>query len=89
MLPVLWTPQAAADPATLPGPVRERLLARIGLLSEFPHLGPAMDGPYAGLRQLTVDRHRVIYEVTDADLRIAYIRHGARQLGLRHIRGGR
>ncbi len=89
MLPILWTPQAAADLNGLAGSVRARLLARVELLSRFPEMGPAMDGPYQGLRQLMVGAFRVIYEVTDSDVRVAYIRHGARQLGLRLVRGGR
>lgn len=69
--------------------MRERVLSRVELLGQFPQMGLAMDGPYDGLRQLLVGRQRVIYQVTSTDVRIAYIRHGARQLGLRAIRGGR
>jgi plasmid stabilization system protein ParE len=84
---VLWTLQAAADLESVPVAVRDRVLARVGLLGEFPMMGPAMDGPYEGFRQLVVARHRVIYQIGGAEVRIAYIRHGARQLGLRTVRG--
>jgi len=62
-------------------------MARVGLLAEFPMMGPAMDGPYEGFRQLVVARHRVIYQLGGDEVRIAYIRHGARQLGIRAVRG--
>lgn len=89
MRPILWTPQAAGDLEKVPQPVRERVLSRIETLARFPEMGPAMDGPFEGLRELLVGRYRILYQVTDTDVRIAYIRHGARQLGLRLIRGGR
>lgn len=76
-----------ADLEAIPAAVRERVLARVGLLAEFPMMGPAMDGPYEGFRQLLVARYRVIYQLAGAEVRIAYIRHGARQLGLRAVRG--
>lgn len=76
-----------ADLEAVPAVVRERVLARVGLLAEFPMMGPAMDGPYEGFRQLVVGRHRVIYQIASTEVRIAYIRHGARQLGLRAVRG--
>jgi plasmid stabilization system protein ParE len=85
---VLWTRQAIEDLDSAPASARTRLVTRVGLLGEFPNLGTAMDGPYDGFRQLLVGRYRVIYTVDDAaegEVRIAYIRHGARQLGLRLV----
>ena len=48
-----------------------------------------MDGAYEGFRQLLIERYRVIYQLEGDEVRIAYVRHGARQPGLRVIRGGR
>ena len=84
---IRWTPQAARDLEAVPEPLRERILARVSLLGEFPLMGAAMDGPYEGLHQIVVARYRVIYQVGAEDVRVAYIRHGARQLGLRIVRG--
>ena len=83
---VLWTRGAAGDVAGLDDAIRLAALERVGLLSDFPLMGPAMDGPFAGYRQLLVGRCRVIYRVIGDDVHIAYVRHGARQLGLRVVR---
>ncbi len=87
MARILWTRQAVADLSSIPEPVRDGIVRKVELLGEFPLLGPAMDGPYDGFRQTRVGRYRVIYQVAGDELRIAYIRHGARQLGLRLVRG--
>ena len=86
---ILWTPQAIADAGALPEAVLKRVGTKIGILAEFPLMGPAMDGPYEGFRQLVIDRHRVVYRVDGEEVWLAYIRHGARQIGLRLIRGGK
>jgi plasmid stabilization system protein ParE len=65
---------------------RSRVVARVGLLADFPLMGPAMDGPYAGFRQIVVGRQRVVYLVRDSEVIVHYVRHGARQLILRIVR---
>jgi plasmid stabilization system protein ParE len=87
MMRIRWTRRAVTDLDALGDRARARVHDSIGLLVEFPLLGSAMDGPYTGYRQLLVDRQRVIYRVVGRDVRIAYIRHGARQLTLRLVRG--
>lgn len=89
MLPIVWAPQAAADIASLPDPARQRIFARLALIAEFPSMGAAMDGPYEGFRQIVSGRYRVICEHAEEQIRIAYVRHGARQPGLRLVRGGK
>ena len=86
MAQIFWTPQAVADLAGVPPAMIDRLLTKVELLADFPLMGPAMDGPYEGFRQLLVDRHRVVYQHQGDHVRIAYIRHGARQLRLRVVR---
>lgn len=49
-------------------------------------MGPAMDGPFEGFRQLVVGRYQITYQVAGDEVRIAYIRHSARALGLRIVR---
>ena len=83
---ILWTRLAVRDLDGISDAARDAIVDRVGLLAEYPMLGPAMDGPYAGYRQLLVGRYRVVYTVAGDEVRIAYIRHGARQLGLRLLR---
>jgi plasmid stabilization system protein ParE len=83
---VLWTRSAVGDLDGISDAARQAIVDRVGLLAEYPMLGPAMDGRYAGYRQLLVGRYRVIYAIAGDEVRIAYVRHGARQLGLRVVR---
>ena len=85
MFRIFWSRQASVELGRIRGVAHDRLLKRVELLAEFPLLGSAMDGPYRGFRQFVVGRYRVIYQVAGREIRIAYIRHGARQLGLRLI----
>ena len=74
-------PQAVEDLEAVHDPLYSKLIAKIQLLKEFPSLGPALYGPFAGYRALTVDLFRVIYRiVTDEHLEVAYIRHCKRKL---------
>ena len=84
---IVWTRQAAEDIDTIAEPTRGRILVRLELLVDFPLMGAPLDGAYDGFRQLLIGKHRVIYQVSEHQICIAYIRHGARQLGLRLIRG--
>jgi plasmid stabilization system protein ParE len=82
---IVWTRGALSDLLATSAAAQRWIADRVGLLSEFPLLGSATDGPYDGFRQLLVARHRVIYQVDEDEVRIAYIRHGARQLSLRLV----
>jgi plasmid stabilization system protein ParE len=86
MMRIRWTRRAVTDLDALGDRARARVVHSVGLLAEFPQLGSAMDGPYALYRQLLVDRLRVIYRLVGREVRIAYVRHGARQLTLRAVR---
>jgi plasmid stabilization system protein ParE len=83
---LLWTRLAIADLDSIPRPVEDRVVAQVELLAEFPSMGASMDGPFEGFRQLVVGRYRLIYQVAGDEVRIAYIRHSARQLRLRIVR---
>lgn len=83
---VAWARSAVRDLDGTPDAIRAAIVERVGLLADFPAMGAPMDGPYAGYRQLVVRRHRVIYRIDGDQVRIAYVRHGARQLGLRVVR---
>ena len=84
---IRWTRRARADLDGIADRTRAALVDTVGLLAEFPLLGAAMDGPYREYRQLLIERYRVIYRVVGREVRVAYVRHGARQLTLRLIRG--
>jgi plasmid stabilization system protein ParE len=59
----------------------ERILSSIDRLSDFPNLGqrvPELDDDL--IRQLVVDRYRVIYRVRAQAVDLAAIVHGARDL---------
>ena len=86
MTRVRWTRRAQTDLAALGDRMQGRIIHAVGLLAEFPLLGSAMDGPYLHYRQLLIDRYRVIYRVVGREVRIAYLRAGARQLTLRAVR---
>jgi len=64
--------------------IAEQIIKKIEILYDYPRLGSAMDGAFQGYRQLLAGKYRIIYQiVTETEIEIAYIRHGARQLGLR------
>ena len=86
MMRIRWTRRAQTDLAALGERMRERIVHSVGLLAEFPLLGAAMDGAYSQYRQLLIDRYRVIYRAAGREVRIAYLRYGARQLTLRAVR---
>ena len=57
-------------------------------LKTFPRMAPAMIGAYKGCRCLLAvsGKYRIIYKIKSEQLiEVAYIRHSARQLGLRVI----
>lgn len=64
----------------------KEILSKIEFLLEFPEMGPRMELAYQGYRQILCGNYRVIYEITSSQqIEVAYIRHCARQLGLRII----
>ena len=64
----------------------EQIVKKITLLYEFPEIGSKMDQAFEGYRQLLSGKYRIIYQiVSDTEIEIAYIRHCARQLGLRIV----
>jgi len=83
---LFWTRLAIADLNSIPRGIADRILGQVELLAEFPSMGPAMDGPFEGFRQLVVGRYRIIYQEAEDDVRIAYIRHTSRQLKFRIVR---
>jgi toxin ParE1/3/4 len=52
----------------------EEVAARI---SEMPRLGAATKKPQ--FRKFPVDRYLIVYEVTDSEVIVHYVRHGARR----------
>jgi len=59
------------------------------MLRELPEMGAPMIDAFEGYRSLLVarNRYRVVYRVVSDDLvEVAYVRHCARQIGLRIVR---
>jgi addiction module RelE/StbE family toxin len=89
---IIWSPEAVADLTEIRDYVArdsdayaaalvERILSSIDRLSDFPNLGqrvPELDDDF--IRQLIVDRYRVIYRVREQAVDLAAIVHGARDL---------
>jgi addiction module RelE/StbE family toxin len=89
---IIWSPEAVADLTEIRDYVArdsdayaaalvERILSSIDRLSDFPNLGqrvPELDDDF--IRQLIVDRYRVIYRVRAQAVDLAAIVHGARDL---------
>ena len=89
---IIWSPEAVADLTeirdyvardsdTYAAALVERILSSIDRLSDFPNLGqrvPELDDDF--IRQLIVDRYRVIYRVRAQAVDLAAIVHGARDL---------
>lgn len=82
-------PRAERELSGLPISVQDQILAKLETLREFPELGAPMLDAFQGYRSLLAARktYRIIYRVVSDELvEIAYIRHCARQIGLRIIR---
>jgi plasmid stabilization system protein ParE len=70
--------------------VQDQIIAKLDLLRDVPEIGPAMFDAFRGYRALLAARnsYRIVYKIASNDLiEVAYIRHCARQLRLRLIRG--
>jgi addiction module RelE/StbE family toxin len=89
---IIWSPEAVADLTDIRAYIArdsdnyaaaliERILVSVDRLADYPNLGqrvPELDD--AAIRQLIVDRYRVIYRVRKEAVDLAAIIHGARDL---------
>ena len=68
--------------------VQDQILAKLEMIRELPEMEAPMVDAYQGYRSLVAVRRS--YRIVSDDLvEIAYIRHCARQIGLRALRGAR
>ncbi len=95
---VIWSPQAVADLTEIRAYIArdsdsyaaafiQRVLTAVDLLVDFPRMGrrvPEMDDD--AVREVIVQRYRVIYRVRGEAIHIGAIVHGARDLP-RALRG--
>ncbi|MGH7822274.1 MAG: type II toxin-antitoxin system RelE family toxin [Candidatus Binatia bacterium] len=82
-------PRAARELSALPMSIQDQILGKLEMLREFPEMGAPMLDAFEGYRSLLAarNRYRVVYRVVSDDLvEVAYVRHGARQVGLRVVR---
>lgn len=89
---LIWSPEAVADMTELRAYIArdsemyaaaqiERILSAVDQLAAFPRMGrrvPEIDED--GIRELIVDRYRVIYRVRNEAVELAAVVHGARDL---------
>ncbi len=67
--------QAQEELDALSDPLLSDIAHRLETLAEFPELGAAMAGPFAGYRSLVIGFFRVVYRRLSEDIiEIAYIR---------------
>ena len=70
---------AARELQRIGRPDRERLIAAIDRLAEYPFAGSALKGELRGLRRIRVGDDRLLYEVRERDLVVLARPAGARQ----------
>ena len=89
---IVWSPEALADLVEIRGFIArdsesyaasliERLLVAVDRLPDFPQYGrrvPELD--QEAIREIIVDRYRVIYRLNTHSIDLAAIVHGARDL---------
>jgi len=83
-------PRAERELGALPIEVQDQILAKLELLRDFPEMGAPMFDAFRGYRALlTVRRtYRIVYRIASRGrIEVAYIRHCARQVSLRIVRG--
>lgn len=83
-------PRAQNDLDALPLAIQDQIVAKLELLRDFPEIGAAMFDAFQGYRALLAAKnsYRIVYRIISDDLvEVAYIRHCARQMRLRLIRG--
>lgn len=72
---LILLPQAQEDLDSIREPLFSRVVERMETLKEFPELGPAMLGPFAGYRATVVDLFRIVYRLVPPDvIEVAYVR---------------
>ena len=76
---VILTPQAQESLDAIREPLYGRVLSRLAALGDFPEIGAAMPGPFAGMRGTVVDFFRIVYRVTNVRVEVAYIRDRRRR----------
>jgi len=60
-------------------PLYSKIINRLEALEEFPEMGVAMIGPFAGYRAINPSPHRIVYRLLSGGAaEIAYIRHCGR-----------
>lgn len=83
-------PRAQKELEALPLAIQDQIIAKLELLRDFPEIGAAMFDAFQGYRALLAAKnsYRIVYRIISDDLvEVAYIRHSARQVRLRLIRG--
>jgi plasmid stabilization system protein ParE len=83
-------PRAQKELQALPPAIQDQIIAKLDLLRDFPEMGAAMFDAFQGYRAILAakNNYRVVYRVISNDwVEVAYIRHCARQVRLRLIRG--
>ena len=77
---VVLLPQAQKDLDAAFDPLLSRVIRRLQLLEQFPEMGAAMVGPFAGYRSTIVGVFRVVYRVLPPSvIEIAYVRNCRRR----------
>lgn len=72
---VVLLPQAQQDLDRIHEPLFSRVIQQIQTLKEFPEMGPAMLGLFAGYRSTVVELFRIVYRILPSNnIEIAYIR---------------
>lgn len=93
MAPITWTPKAqndlqatylyiARDSRPLAEAFTLRLIVAVEQLTSFPRSGrvvPEFDRP--DIRELVVQKYRIVYRVREQAVEVLTIQHGARALG--------
>lgn len=83
-------PRAQKELEALPPAIQDQIIAKLELLLDFPEMGATMFDAFQGYRAILAAKsnYRIVYRVISNDLvEVAYIRHCARQMRLRLIRG--
>jgi plasmid stabilization system protein ParE len=83
-------PRAERELDALPEGVQEQVIAKLEMLRQFPEMGAPMFDAFEGYRALLAARrsYRIVYRIVAPDrVEVAYIRHSARQISLRAVRG--
>lgn len=83
-------PRSQKELEAFPPAIQDQIVAKLELLRDFPEMGAAMFDAFQGYRAILAakNNYRIVYRVISNDLvEVAYIRHCARQMRPRLIRG--